>query len=110
MYAIRSYYAARGRHPLLGETLGDLVPPLRQVLANAGSIAAAPEGKPAHELIRPREWQQATRAAIRAGLAIAAVGTVWSASGWRQGPIMLMTRITSYNVCYTKLLRGCSWR
>jgi uncharacterized membrane protein YccC len=39
---------------------------------------------------RDRDWREACRAAIRAALAIAAVGVTWSVSGWAQGPLMLM--------------------
>jgi uncharacterized membrane protein YccC len=50
----------------------------------------APGEQATHRLIRHRDWRGACGAAIRATLAIAAVGVTWSVSGWTKGPLMLM--------------------
>lgn len=73
--------------PLLGRALYRLAATLEVVLARHAENGA--NESPLH-LIRHRDWQQAGRAAFRGGLVIAAVGLVWSLTGWSKGPLMLM--------------------
>lgn len=73
--------------PLLGRALYRLAGALEVVLARHAEDGA--NDSPLH-LIRHRDWQQAGRAAFRGGLVIAAVGLVWSLTGWSKGPLMLM--------------------
>ncbi|HEY6008429.1 MAG TPA: FUSC family protein [Geobacteraceae bacterium] len=82
--------AARTQLPLLGETLTDIVTSLQRVLADYGTMTDEPEMQPPNRLIHHRDWQEARRAAIRAALAIAAVGATWALTGWTKGPLMLM--------------------
>lgn len=76
--------------PLLGETLTDLVNSLHLVLVDCGAMAVATKAPARPRLIRHRDWQEARRAAIRAALAIAAVGGIWAFTGWSKGPLMLI--------------------
>jgi uncharacterized membrane protein YccC len=76
--------------PLLGEILGDIVASLRHILKECGTLTAPTTGEPKQRLIRHRDWQEARRAAVRAALAMGAVGMVWTVTGWSKGPLMLM--------------------
>ena len=93
---------AKVQLPLLGETLADIAASLGLVLAECDALTWAPDGQPRHRLIRHRDWREACRAAIRAALAIAAVGVTWSLSGWAQGPLMLMTTSIMISIFSTK--------
>lgn len=73
--------------PQLGRALYHLAAALEVVLARHADDGASDSRL---HLIRHRDWQQAGRAAFRGGLVIAAVGLVWSLTGWSKGPLMLM--------------------
>ncbi|WP_226377613.1 FUSC family protein [Citrifermentans bremense] len=73
--------------PLLGRALYHLTGTLEVVLASHADDGA---NEATLHLIRHRDWQQAGRAAFRGGIVIAAVGLVWSLTGWSKGPLMLM--------------------
>lgn len=95
--------AEAGEHlPLLGETLAEIVAAIRLVLAECDTAAASPDGEPTNRLLRHREWREARRAAIRAALAIAAVGVPWALSGWSKGPLMLMAMSIMLSIFSTK--------
>jgi uncharacterized membrane protein YccC len=93
---------AKSQLPLLGETLDDIVSSLRLVLEQCATLGDTPEERPVHRFQRHRDWRQACRAAIRAVLAIAAVGVTWSVSGWAQGPLMLMATSIMISIFSTK--------
>ena len=93
---------AKSHLPLLGETLTDIVTSLQKVLADSNTLTDAPEGPPVNPFHRHRDWREACRAAIRAALAIAAVGVTWSVSGWAQGPLMLMATSIMISIFSTK--------
>ncbi|HEY3415914.1 MAG TPA: FUSC family protein, partial [Armatimonadota bacterium] len=80
-----------GAHlPLLGETLGELVNSLQLVIDEWDTTTQNSERPASKPFIRHRDWQESGRAALRAALAIAAVGTAWYGTGWGEGPLMLM--------------------
>ena len=93
---------AKSHLPLLGETLADIVTSLQQVLVECHTLTDAPEEQPVNQFHRHRDWREACRAAIRAALAIAAVGVTWSVSGWAQGPLMLMATSIMISIFSTK--------
>lgn len=78
------------RLPLLGQALDEVVQALESTLFHSGTLVEIQGREALPRFVRHREWRQAGRAAIRAALAIAAVGTTWAASGWAQGPMMIM--------------------
>ncbi|AMV71075.1 p-hydroxybenzoic acid efflux pump subunit AaeB [Desulfuromonas sp. DDH964] len=81
---------AKAHLPLLGATLEEIVTSLQRVLTHSGSMTVLAEERPLPGLVRQQDRREACRAAIRAALAILAVGITWSATGWTQGPLMLM--------------------
>lgn len=95
---------AKSHLPLLGETLADIVTSLQQVLVECNTLTDAPKEQPVNQFHRHRhrDWREAGRAAIRAALAIAAVGVTWSVSGWAQGPLMLMASSIMISIFSTK--------
>ena len=93
---------AKSHLPLLGETLVDIVTSLQQVLVECTTLTDAPEEQPVNQFHRHRDWREACRAAIRAALAVAAVGVTWSVSGWAQGPLMLMATSIMISIFSTK--------
>lgn len=94
---------AKPRLPLMGETLGEIVTTLQLVLTNSGSMVITPDEQPMKGLVRHRDWREAGRAAIRAALAIAVVGITWSATGWTQGPMMLMAMSIMLSIFSSKV-------
>lgn len=76
--------------PLLGETLGELMRTLQLVIDEWDTTSPDTEKAVSKTFIRHRDWLEAGRSALRAGAAIAAVGTVWCGAGWAEGPLMLM--------------------
>lgn len=76
--------------PQLGEILGEMVASLQTVVEECHLAGEGGDQLRQRHFIRHRDWQQAGRAATRAGLALAAVGLTWSATGWSKGPLMLM--------------------
>lgn len=76
--------------PVLGETLSEIVTSLQWVLKDASDMLSPPGTHLTKGLIKHRDWREAGRSAGRAALAIAVMGTLWSATGWAQGPMMLM--------------------
>jgi uncharacterized membrane protein YccC len=81
---------AKVAQPRLGEALTDIVLALQRVLTASGRLVVNPDDRPLPTLVRSHDACQARRAALRAVLAITATGTIWSLSGWTQGPMMLM--------------------
>ena len=105
MYAIRSYYGADPRFALHAVTgrVGAASPEARSGL-DPWSIADLPEPP------RPRGWQWL--AAVGPGVIL--LGASIGSGEFLLGPAVMVkyglallwiARITSYNVCYTKLLR-----
>ncbi|WP_052263245.1 FUSC family protein [Geobacter pickeringii] len=88
--------------PLLGGTLTEIVAAIHLVLADYEPAADSPEKEPANRFVRHRDWQEARRAAVRAALAIAAVGGTWALSGWTKGPLMLMAMSIMLSIFSTK--------
>ncbi len=82
--------ALRGRLPLAGEALTDLIGSLELVTNEWDRIVPKTERPAGNHFILHRDWQEAGRAALRAATAIAAVGTAWHLTGWSEGPLMLM--------------------
>jgi uncharacterized membrane protein YccC len=78
------------RLPFLGQALEEVVLSLQSTLVTSGTLGDTQGREPMPKFIRHREWRQAGRAAIRAALAIGAVGITWAVSGWTQGPMMIM--------------------
>jgi len=76
--------------PLLGRALDETVAALSSVLVGSGRLLDPQAVAPRYRFIRHRDWRQAAHAAIRAALALAAVGTTWAISGWTQGPMMIL--------------------
>lgn len=76
--------------PLLGKNLAEIVNVLTLLLHDYSSMTSSTAEPARNRLIRHRDWQEARRAAIRAGLGIALTGLVWSLTGWSKGPLMLM--------------------
>ena len=93
---------AKSHLPLLGETLADIVASLQKVLVESTALTDAPMERPVNQFHRHRDWREACRAAIRAALAIAAVGVTWSVLGWAQGPLMLMATSIMISIFSTK--------
>lgn len=88
---MESIAAEAAQHlPMLGETLGEIVYSLQRVLEECHPMVQNGSEGGMRRLIRHRDWEQAGRAAARAGLALATVGVTWSATGWTKGPLMLM--------------------
>ncbi|GFE56285.1 FUSC family protein [Geobacter sp. AOG1] len=77
--------------PFLGESLDELVTSLRIVLADYEAVTVTPTAEPTSRLVAHRDWQVAWRAAIRATIAILAVGLFWQITGWMQALPMVMT-------------------
>jgi uncharacterized membrane protein YccC len=73
--------------PLLSEVLAETAAAL-DVALNGVTVAvdAVPQGR----LVRHRDWREAGRAAMRAGLAMSAAGGIWALTGWKEGPMLLM--------------------
>ena len=80
----------RARFPLLGDSLGELVGSLGELIGQWDGTAQGRERPAAHPFIRHRDWREAGRAALRASGAIAAVGALWILSGWQEGPLMMI--------------------
>ncbi len=76
--------------PLLGESLDGIVNSLQLLLHDYGSMTSGSQEPAKNRLIRYRDWQEARRAAIRAGLSIGLVGLIWTLTGWSKGPMMMM--------------------
>lgn len=76
--------------PLVADVLGELVVALQRVTAEWDATTPKTERPASVAFIRHRDWQEAGRAAIRAAVAIAAVGAVWHFSGWQGAPLMMM--------------------
>jgi uncharacterized membrane protein YccC len=93
---------AKAHLPLLGDTLAEIVASLRLVLSDLGALNDAPRQGPANRLTGHRDWREARRAALRAALAIGAVGATWAATGWAQGPLMLMAMSIMISIFSTK--------
>ncbi|QEM67727.1 FUSC family protein [Geobacter sp. FeAm09] len=82
---------ARPHLPLLGEAMGELVNALQLVIDEWDNTTTHGPERPATNLyIRNRDWLEAGRAALRAACAIGAVGVLWQATGWAEGPLMMM--------------------
>lgn len=92
----------RNHLPLLGQALDEIVSSLHSALVGSGSLVEVRGGAPMPGFIRHRDWQQAGQAAIRAALALGAVGTTWAVSGWPQGPLMIIAMSIMLSVFSSK--------
>jgi uncharacterized membrane protein YccC len=92
---------AKPRLPLFGEVLLEMAS-LQQLLRQCGPLTDGRPEQPVNRLLRHRDWRQACRAAVRAALAIGAVGVTWALSGWVQGPLMLMATSIMIAIFSTK--------
>ena len=89
MYAIRSYYDPILESPTIVAGIADKA----QLFARVGAAAV------------DMESGVVARAAARAGVPFLAIRAIADAANTGI-PRDVLNRITSYNVCYTKLLRG----
>ena len=80
----------KARLPLLGDTLDELAGSLGQLIEQWDGTEQSQERPATHLFIRHRDWREAGRAALRAAGALAAVGALWSLSGWQEGPSMMI--------------------
>ena len=96
MYAIRSYYDLVGQDPTRLDPLSD-------------PLAGTRVERPALEHHVPRQIREARVAVQLVEEEAEAGGARQQLRHARLGGARRALRITSYNVCYTKLLRNFSW-
>lgn len=87
---------------LLVQALDEIVSPLQSALVGSGVLVDPRASEPLPRFIRHRDWRQDGQAAIRAALALVAVGTTWAVSGWTQGPLMIMAMSIMLSIFSTK--------
>ena len=115
MYAIRSYYAAVALAGMAGDTAGWTIIALLTAFSLARGVASiAAKDTMGKTISKGRRGRVSGHAATVSGIAAAAVGLylAFSPAATRPGWLLYamiaaagVSRITSYNVCYTKLLR-----
>nr|WP_320049388.1 FUSC family protein [uncultured Desulfuromonas sp.] len=74
----------------IGTMLDNVVQALHEVLSHSGYIQTMVSADAVTRRTLCRNGHEALRAALRAMIAIAAIGLVWTIFDWRQGPMMLM--------------------
>lgn len=78
--------AAHSRH--LEDALSHVADAMQEVLATAGLTEAMPT--PKRPLRMHKDWLGAREAAIRTGLMMLLMGTIWAVTGWSGGPYLML--------------------
>ena len=85
-------------------SLDELGTALQQVLLNTQILRQThQENSPSPLFLRQRDWREALRCGLRAGISIMLGGVVWSLTGWHQGPLLIMALAIMLTIFATQI-------